>query len=51
MEVVRLEPTSVEPLRGLHYNVKLLVLFTNIRLGWELIDAIKARTYQGGTLN
>jgi hypothetical protein len=39
----------VEHLRGLHYNVKLLVLFTNIRLGWELIDAMKAGIYQSGT--
>jgi hypothetical protein len=42
MEVARLEPTRVEPLRGLHYNVKLLVLFRNIRLLW------RAGTYQSG---
>jgi hypothetical protein len=41
----RLEDTRVEPLTGLHLNGRLLVLPTNIRLGWKGMEVANAPVY------
>ena len=41
----RLEHTTVEPRTGLYINSRLLVLLTNIRLGWKRLEVANTLAY------